>query len=209
MRKERVRCKTPQSQCCSSSCHKSILRDQRISVGGKFLHFIQTQNMTDCKYAQREVQHEERKHFQTIQSVTFVKIFTQMNIWIYLCQQIYTNEYPNTFLHKILHERMSEEIFVLKFVWIFEYILRLVFAHSRTDVWIYSYKQMSEYICKQKIGPNECPNKYLWPIYLNIWIFEYIRRTLKQSLLKGIKGWRVSLEGCHLEEIYGSYGYCL
>ena len=49
--------------------------------------------MTDCKYAQREVQHEERKHFQTIQSVTFVKIFTQMNIRIYLYQQIYTNEY--------------------------------------------------------------------------------------------------------------------
>ena len=46
----RVRLGTPQSQCCSFSCHKSILRDQGISVGGKFLQFIQTQNMTNCKY---------------------------------------------------------------------------------------------------------------------------------------------------------------
>ena len=33
--------------------------------GGKFLRFIQAQNLTDCKYVQREVQHEERKSFQT------------------------------------------------------------------------------------------------------------------------------------------------
>ena len=37
---------------------------------------------------------------------------------------------------------------------------------------------MSEYIRKIEIDMNECPKKYLWPIYSNIWVFEYIRHTL-------------------------------
>ena len=36
------------------------------------------------------------------QSVTFVKILTQINVQIYLYQQIYMNEYPNTFVSKNL-----------------------------------------------------------------------------------------------------------
>ena len=41
---------------------------------------------------------------------------------------------------------------------------------------------MSEYIRTNKIDPNECPNKYLCPIYSNILIFKYIRHTLVQSV---------------------------
>ena len=40
---------------------------------------------------------------------------------------------------------------------------------------------MSKYIRTNKIDPNECPNKYLSPIYSNIQIFEYIRHTLIQT----------------------------
>ena len=48
-------------------------------------------------------------------------------------------------------------------------------THSRTNVRIYSYKQiwhkrMSEYIRKRKIDTNECPNIYSWPIYSNIFV---------------------------------------
>ena len=37
-----------------------------------------------------------------VQSVTFVRISTQMNIRIYLYQKIHTNEYPNIFILKIV-----------------------------------------------------------------------------------------------------------
>ena len=40
--------------------------------------------------------------FHLIQSVTFVKIWTQMNIRIYLYQKIYMSEYPNIFVSKNL-----------------------------------------------------------------------------------------------------------
>ena len=33
------------------------------------------------------------------------------------------------------------------------------------------HKQMSGYIRKRKIDMNKCPNKYLWPIHSNIWIY--------------------------------------
>ena len=56
-------------------------------------------------------------------------------------------------------------------------------SHSRTNVWIYSYKQIwheriSEYTSIRNLYTNKYPNKHLWPKYLNIWIFEYIRHTL-------------------------------
>ena len=69
---------------------------------------------------------------------------------------------------------------------IFEYDFYTL-THSRTNIQIYSYKQiwhewMSEYIRKRKIDTNECPNIYSWPIYSNIRIFEYIRHTLHWTI---------------------------
>ena len=125
-------------------------------------------------------------------------------------KKIDTNEYPNIFASKKI-TRMNiriysynkfdtteclKKIFVLKivrileYIWIFEQFLHSntltnkypnIFVQSnltRTNVRIYSYR---------KIGTNECPNKYLWQIYLNIRIFEYIRHTLFQIELKTIR----------------------
>ena len=44
-----------------------------------------------------------------VQSVTFGKILTQINIRIYLYQKNFTNEYPNIFVSKNLHERCSNK----------------------------------------------------------------------------------------------------
>ena len=78
-----------------------------------------------------------------------IKKFTRTNVWINICWKLY--EYSNCFKYYNL-------------------------THSGTNIRIYSYKQiwhewMSEYIHKRKIDTNECLNKYLWPIYSNIWIY--------------------------------------
>ena len=102
---------------------------------------------------------------------------TKLHEWIskYIHANFFdTNECPNKYLYWKLHEYSN----------IFEYSSRFyTLTHSPTNVRIYLYKQiwherMSEYIRKRKIDTNECPNIYSWPIYSNIWIFEYIRHTL-------------------------------
>ena len=50
------------------------------------------------------------------QSVTFVKIWTRMNIRIYSSQKIYTNEYPNIFVLKKQYEWISEYISIRKMI---------------------------------------------------------------------------------------------
>ena len=105
-----------------------------------------------------------------------------------------TNECPNIFVSKKLHEWISEYIHTNFFdtnecshkywYWklheysnIFKYSSRFyTLTHSPTNVRIYLYKQiwherMSEYIRKRKIDTNECPNIYSWPIYSNIQIY--------------------------------------
>ena len=96
---------------------------------------------------------------------------------------------------KFRHEQISEYISINKFtrthvriniyienctniqIHIFEYSSNLyTLTHSWMNVRIHSYKQiwhkwMSEYIHIRKIDTNECPNKYLWPKYLNIRIY--------------------------------------
>ena len=129
-----------------------------------------------------------------------------------------TNECPIKYLYWNLHEYLN----------ILEYSSRFYTpTHSPTKVRIYSYnqiwhEQMSEYICKRKIDTNECTNVYLWPIYLNIWILEYIRHTLVGMLvgryllvssclpiilikcLKGHKSLKSLLFGCSLIEVVGA-----
>ena len=109
-------------------------------------------------------------------------------------ENVDTNECPNIFLSKKLHEWISEYIHTNFYdtnecpnkysYWklheysnIFKYSSRFyTLTHSPTNVRIYSYKQilherMSEYIRKRKIDTNECPNIYSWPIYSNIRIY--------------------------------------
>ena len=129
-----------------------------------------------------------------------ISINTKMTVNTSECdirETIYTNEYPNIFVSKDLHERISEYICIKNLTRtnvrinicienctnIRIYSSRFyTLTHSPTNVWIYSYKQiwherMSKYIRKRKIDTNECPNMYSWPIYSNIRIFEYIRHT--------------------------------
>ena len=80
------------------------------------------------------------------------------------------------FVHKIWNEGMSEWIFALKIAWIFKYMrifIYLIHSNTLTNKCTYKlirHERMSDYICKRKIDTNECPNKYIWPIYSNIWI---------------------------------------
>ena len=103
-----------------------------------------------------------------------IKKFTRTNVWIYSYKKIDWNECPN----KYSYWKLCEYSNILEYSSSF-YTL----THSQTNVRIYSYKQIwhewiSEYIRIRKFGMNECPNKYLWPKYLNIRILKYIRHTL-------------------------------
>ena len=89
---------------------------------------------------------------------------------------------------------MPELIFVLKSCQIFKYSFNFyTLLHSRTNVRIYP---------KRKNYTNECRNKYLWPIYLNIWIYsshsgsdQFPRPTARRDL------WRSGRDGTNFKEI--------
>ena len=109
-----------------------------------------------------------------------------MNIGIYPYNKFDTNECPNKYSNWELYEYSN----------IFEYSnSSYTLTHSRTNIRIYSYNQiwrerMSEYIRIKKIDTNEYPDKYLWQIYLKIWIFEYICHTLVTIKLQRSQGFR-------------------
>ena len=115
-------------------------------------------------------------------------VSTKLHEWIseYIHTNLFdTNECPNQYSYWKLHEYSN----------IFEYSSRFyTLTHSPTNVRIYSYKQiwherMSDYIRNRKIDTNECPKIYLWPIYSNILIFEYIRHTPNQNGQNHVNVW--------------------
>ena len=99
-------------------------------------------------------------------------------------------EYSSSF-YTLAHWRTNVRIYSYRQIWherISEYIR--IKKITRTNVRIHSYekfdkkklhKRISEYIRIRKFDTNKCPNKYLWPKYLNIRKFKYIRHTLTRS----------------------------
>ena len=55
---------------------------------------------------------------------------------------------------------------------------------------------MSEYICTNKFDTNDGPNKYLWPMYLNIWISKYSCHTLTHTFIGETKAINFFLRHC-------------
>ena len=108
-----------------------------------------------------------RKWYEQISEYICIKKFTRTNIWIYSYKKFDSNECPN----KYSYWKLCEYSNILEYSSSF-YTL----THSRTNVRIYSYKQIwreriSEYICLSKFDTRECSNKYLWPKYSNIRIY--------------------------------------
>ena len=164
-----------------------------------------TSTTTPCDPATLKNANSLTNHYIFLWSTRLVVLFSRAECDIR--ENFDTNECPNIFVSTKLYEWIFEYIHInfftrtnvrIKYLYwklheysnIFEYSSRFyTLTHSPTNVWIYSYKQiwherMSEYIRKRKIDTNECPNIYSWPIYSNIRIFEYIRHTLDQTLVR-------------------------
>ena len=115
-----------------------------------------------------------KKHFQHLHiyqiliiEFILIKCTTECDIR----ENFDTNECPNIFVSTKLHEWISEYIRIF---------VKVLHSNTLTNecMNIFIQTNVTGYIRKRKIDMNECLNIYLWPIYSNIQIFEYISHTL-------------------------------